>query len=168
MLFWIGYIFISYLQNDNSIFEGNFSRDFPEHNSIFVMIHAFVRNNHPEVVCIKSVFKSFAKFTWKHLWQSFLFHKIASSGTITLSKRDSGAGVFLSILRNFSNHIFYKTPVNGLWFMFAKNSDLWLVPPYNFYGKQLDFTLKIVFYFSYFDLKLLVKSLRSLPAFHET
>ena len=168
MLFWIGYIFISYLQNDSSIFEGNFSRDFPEDSSIFVMINAFVRSNHQEVVCIKSVFKSFAKFTWKHLCQSFLFNKIASSGTITLLKRNSGPGVFLWILRNFSKHIFYKTPVNGLWFMFDKNSGLWSVPPYNFYGKQLDFTLKIVFYFFYFDLKLLVESLRSLPAFRET
>ena len=52
--------------------------------------------------------------------------------------------------------------------MFDKNSGLWSVPPYDFYGKQLDFTLKIVFYFFYFDLKLLVESLRSLPAFRET
>ena len=42
----------------------------------------FYRNSHPEVFCKKCVLRNFAKFT----------------------------GVFLRILRNFSGHLFYRTP----------------------------------------------------------
>ena len=45
----------------------------------------------------KGGLRNFAKFTGKHLRQSHCF------------KKDSGPGVFLWILENFSDHIFYRT-----------------------------------------------------------
>ena len=46
----------------------------------------------------KGVLRNFAKFTGKHLRQSHCF-----------KKRDSGPGVCLWILENFSDHLFYRT-----------------------------------------------------------
>ena len=45
----------------------------------------------------KGVLKNFAKFTRKHLCRS-------------LVDKDSDEGVFLSILRNFEEYLFYITP----------------------------------------------------------
>ena len=45
---------------------------------------------------VKKVFRNFAKFVGKHLCQSLFL------------KRDSGTGVFLWILRIFSDHIFLQ------------------------------------------------------------
>ena len=42
----------------------------------------------------KCVLKNFAKFTGKHLCQSFIFNKAAGLRPATLLKRNSGAGVF--------------------------------------------------------------------------
>ena len=54
----------------------------------------------------KHPLRNFTKFTGKHLRQSLFFSKVAES----LLKRDSGTGVFLWILRNFREHLFYRTP----------------------------------------------------------
>ena len=43
----------------------------------------------------KGVFRNFARFTGKHLWQSLFFNKVAGLRSENLSKRDSGTGVFL-------------------------------------------------------------------------
>ena len=58
------------------------------------------RSSCPEVFCKKSVYRNFAKFTGKHLYQSLFFNKVARLRTATLHKRDSDT-VFLWILRNF-------------------------------------------------------------------
>ena len=52
--------------------------------------------------CKKGILKNFAKFTGKHLCKSLFFNKL-------YSKRDPGTGVFLWILRNFLEHLFYRT-----------------------------------------------------------
>ena len=39
-------------------------------------LDAYIRNSRPEVFCKKIVLKTFAKFTGKHLYQSFLFNKV--------------------------------------------------------------------------------------------
>ena len=44
------------------------------------------RSSRPEVFCKKGVLRSFAKFTGKHLCQSFFFNKIAGLNPATLLK----------------------------------------------------------------------------------
>ena len=58
-----------------------------------------------EVFCKKGVLANFAKFLRKFLRQSLFFNKVAGYW-----KRDSGTDVFLWILRNFEEHVFYRTP----------------------------------------------------------
>ena len=51
----------------------------------------------------------YSKFTRKHLCRSHFFLKIAGWKTAILLKRDSSAGIFLCILRSFTE----ETPVNA-------------------------------------------------------
>ena len=62
----------------------------------------------------KGVLRNFAKFTGKHLSQSLFFNKDAGLQPETLLKRDSGTEVFLSILQNFLEHLFYYHLQAGL------------------------------------------------------
>ena len=61
------------------------------------------RSSRSQIFFKISTFKEFAKFTGKHLCQSLR--------PTTLLKKDSGAGIFLWILRNFKEHFFYTTPL---------------------------------------------------------
>ena len=45
------------------------------------------RTSRPEVFCRKSVLRNLAKFTGKHLCQSFFFNKVAGLRSATLSKK---------------------------------------------------------------------------------
>ena len=45
------------------------------------------RSSHPEVFCKKGVLRNFAKFTGKHLKQSFFFNKVADLRPATLLKK---------------------------------------------------------------------------------
>ena len=54
----------------------------------------------PEVFCKKGVLRNFAKFTGKHLCQSLFFNKVAGLRP-----------VFMWILRNFLEQLFYRTPL---------------------------------------------------------
>ena len=57
----------------------------------------------------KGILKILAKFTGKHFSQSLFFNKVAAdlrSETLL----NSGTVVFLWILRNFQEHLFYRTP----------------------------------------------------------
>ena len=58
----------------------------------------------PEVFYKRSCSQKFAIFTGKHLCWSLSFNK---------RKRDSNTGVFLRILRNFQEHLFWRTSANG-------------------------------------------------------
>ena len=68
------------------------------------------RSRHPKIFCKKGALKNFAKFTRKHLCRNLFFNKDAGLRPAFLFKRDSDTGVFLWILRNFQEHIFYWTP----------------------------------------------------------
>ena len=59
------------------------------------------RSSHRRCSVRKGVLRNFAKFTGKHLCQSFFFNKVAGSGLQLYQKRDSGTGTFLPVLRNF-------------------------------------------------------------------
>ena len=58
----------------------------------------------------KVVLKKLAKFTGVHLCQSLFFNKVA--GQQLYLKRDPDTGVFLWILQNFQEHLFYRTPLD--------------------------------------------------------
>ena len=45
------------------------------------------RSSSPGVLCKKSVFRNFAKFTGKHLYQSLFFNKVAGLNPATLLKK---------------------------------------------------------------------------------
>ena len=51
----------------------------------------------------KDVLKNFAKFTRKHLYQE------NTTASNVIKNRNSGTGVFLRILQNFYEHLFYRT-----------------------------------------------------------
>ena len=60
------------------------------------------RSSRSEVFCKKEVLRNFAKFTGKHLCQSFFFNKVAGLQACNfILKNDSGTGLFLRILWNF-------------------------------------------------------------------
>ena len=64
--------------------------------------------------------KFFVKFTEKHLRQSFFFNKVGGRDLQVYLRRDSGAGIILWILGNFSEHLFYRTPLDDcFWKDFA-------------------------------------------------
>ena len=65
----------------------------------------------PEVFHKKAVLKNFATFTGKHLcWSLFLIKLEAFRSD---SKRDSNIGLFLWILQNFEEHLFWRISANG-------------------------------------------------------
>ena len=68
-----------------------------------------VRSSRPEVFCYKDVLKNFTKFTGNYSCQSLFFNKVADLRPATLLKRDPGTGVFLWILQNLLEHLFYRT-----------------------------------------------------------
>ena len=68
------------------------------------------RTSHPEVFFKIGALQNFAKFTRKQLYQSLISIKLQDSPLPLYQKRDSGTGVFLWNLRNFSKHLFYRTP----------------------------------------------------------
>ena len=80
-------------------------------NCVEKILHAICRSSHRRWSVRKGVLRNFAKFTGKHLCQSFFFNKIAGSGLQLYQKRDSGTGSFLPVLRNFYEHLFKKTPL---------------------------------------------------------
>ena len=60
-----------------------------------------IKSSHRRFSIKKAVLKNFAIFTGKHqCWSLFL---------VKLLKRDSNTGVFLSILRDFYEHLFWRT-----------------------------------------------------------
>ena len=59
----------------------------------------------PHKKALKS-FINFSKFIGKHLCRSLFFNKIAG-----LIKKETDTSVFLRILRNFSQNLFYRTPL---------------------------------------------------------
>ena len=58
----------------------------------------------------KDGLRNFAKFIEPLTCQSLFFKKVAGL-------RDSGTGVFLRILRNFWEHLFYRTPLDDCFYL---------------------------------------------------
>ena len=61
--------------------------------------------------CKKGVLRNVTKFTGKHLCQSLFFNKLQTQGLQPYSTRYSRTGIFLWILWNFKEHLFYRTPL---------------------------------------------------------
>ena len=74
--------------------------------------HILNRSSRQRCSVKEGVLRNFAKFTGKHLCQSLFFNKDAGLRPATLLKRDSGARVFLWVLRNFYEHLLYRTPLD--------------------------------------------------------
>ena len=66
------------------------------------------RSSRLDVFCKTVVLKNFTKITEKHLCPSLFFNKVAGLRPATLSKRDSGTGIFLWILRNYLGQLFLQ------------------------------------------------------------
>ena len=73
------------------------------------------RSNHRRCSVRKGVLGNFAKFTGKHLCQILFLIRLQAWGLQLYLKRSSGTDVFLWILRDFQEHLFYRTPP-GQWF----------------------------------------------------
>ena len=58
------------------------------------------------------VLKNFTNFSEKHLCWSLILVKLQTWFAATLLKRDSNTFVFLWNLLNFSEHLFFRTPLN--------------------------------------------------------
>ena len=69
----------------------------------------------------KAALKNFAIFTGKHLCWSFFIIKLQAFSTTILLERDSNtAGVFLWILRNFKDNLFWRTSANDCFWEFMR------------------------------------------------
>ena len=80
-----------------------------------------MQNSHRRCSIKKTVLKNFAIFTRKHLRWSLFSLKLQAFRPVTLLlKRDSNSVDFLWILRNFLEHLFWKTSVNGFFLKLGK------------------------------------------------
>ena len=80
----------------------------------FILLEATI-----SVLLKKVVLTNFVIFTGEHLCWSLLFNKIAGVQACNFVKKDFNTGVFLWILRNFPEHIFWKTLSNGCFSPFS-------------------------------------------------
>ena len=71
------------------------------------------KSSHQMCPIKKGVLKTFAKSPRKHLCQSPFLKKIASLRAVTLLKRDYGTGIFLWILWNSLEQLFYRIPLTA-------------------------------------------------------
>ena len=60
-------------------------------------------------------------FLGKHLSQSLFLNKVAALRPATLLKKDSRTSIFLWVLRNFLEHLFYGTPPGYCFFTHREN-----------------------------------------------
>ena len=77
-----------------------------------------MRNSCLEEFCKNGVLEFLANFIGKHLCQSLVFCNDSGIRPAAILKRDSGAGVFLRILRIFEEHFFY---VKHIWRLLLDN-----------------------------------------------
>ena len=76
------------------------------------------RSNHHRCSVEKSVLKNFVKFTGKHLCWNLFFTKVSSLRPTTLLKKRLHHRFFLWIMRNFYEHVFYRTPPDDCFWIF--------------------------------------------------
>ena len=99
------------------------------------------RSSHRKCSVRKDVLRNFAKFTGKHLRQSFFFNKVASFSLQLHLKRDSGTAVLLWIFEISKNTFFHRAPLsNSFW------SEIWRITCYLKDLRTLLKTLRFVYY----------------------
>ena len=77
----------------------------------------------------KCVLENFAIFTRKHLSWSLFLIKLQASRPTTLLKPYSNTGVFLWILQNFQEHLFWRRPGSSCFFderLLLKTMFIWI------------------------------------------
>ena len=84
------------------------------------------RSSRPEVFCKKGVFRNFAKFTGKHLYQSLFFNKVVGLRPATLLKKRLWHGCFPVNFAKFLRTPFLK---EHLWWLLLK----WSFSSYSFW-----------------------------------
>ena len=84
---------------------------------IVIGLHMFnIRSSHQRCSVRKGVPRNFAKFTGKHLWQSFFFNKVARLRPATLLKKTLWHRFFPVNLAKFLRTLFYRTPLDDYFF----------------------------------------------------
>ena len=86
------------------------------------------RTSHRRCSIKKGVLKIFKEDIGRHLCQNLIFNKVAGLRMATLLKRDSGTRVFLLILWNFQEHLFYRTPLGDCfwpWWSITRKCSWW-------------------------------------------
>ena len=79
----------------------------------FVSMVSSILQHSEAATGVKAIVTNFAIFTGKRLcWSPFLM-KLQVFRSATLLKRNSNKGVFMSILRNFQEHLFRGTSANS-------------------------------------------------------
>ena len=91
----------------------------------------------------KSVLKIFTKFVRKQLYWSLFFSNVIALRLATLLKRDSNTGIFRIILRNFSEHLFYRTPPGDSFCKSTSSITSWFKTDQKRRKKQLETYLRV-------------------------
>ena len=76
----------------------------------FLSLFLYLQKHHRRCSVREGALENFEKFTRKHFCQSLFLNKVAFG--LQLYLRDPDPGVFLRILRNFKEHLFYRTPLD--------------------------------------------------------
>ena len=76
---------------------------------LLFFINPFRQKQSSEVFCKKGVFRSFIKFTGKHLWQSLFFNKVAHLRPATLLKKRLAQVFSCEFYEISKNTFFYRT-----------------------------------------------------------
>ena len=80
-----------------------------EQGWLFSLISRICRSSHRRYSVKKGVLKDFANFTGKHLCRSLFLIKLQAFRPANLLKRYFNTGNFLWNLRNFYEHLFWRT-----------------------------------------------------------
>ena len=89
------------------------------------LILAEFRSSRPEVFCEKVILKNFAKFTGKHLFQIFIFMKVAGLRPASLLEKSLWASFRAS---------FYRTPPMDASENLHKNFDIFVLFSFNVFA----------------------------------
>ena len=95
----------------------------PKYHFIFQwMTDILFRSSHQRCSVKKVVLKDFANFTGEHpCWSLFLI-TLQVFRPASLLKRDSNTDVYLWNLRNFSEHLFWRTSAKEFFYLFRRVS----------------------------------------------
>ena len=97
----------------------------------YLLVLIKFRSSHLRCYIKKAVLKNFAIFTWKHVCWSLFLIKLPDFRPATSLERDSNTGVFLWILQNFQEHLFWKTSTCGCFYKLQKFLQSYRKPNWN-------------------------------------